>query len=180
MDASILTAGAVAIAAHVYLSPIPEVSSIKVLATYYIVNIALALYLFACKPFSVSIAHITILNTTFLATAVLLTLVRRSFYSPLAAFPGPYSYALTNLFKANLYRTGKGGYTLLDLHNKYNSDIIRIGPNELSIRDVKAVERLYKGKYPRGTVYDAALVDGASTLNTERVYKLQTPWRRIW
>jgi hypothetical protein len=38
----------------------------------------------------------------------------------------------------------------------------------LSVRDVEAVERLYKGKYPRGAVYDAALVDGASTLNTEK------------
>lgn len=180
MDASILTAGAVAIAAQVYLSPIPEVSSIRVLATFSIVNIALSLYIISSVPLLTAIARIWILNTTFLVTAFSLTLVRRAFFSPLSAFPGPRLYALSIFFKANLYRTGKGGYALLDLHKKYNSDIIRIGPNELSIRDVEAVERLYKGKYPRGTSYDVAKVGGAANLNTTRDYKIHTPWRRVW
>lgn len=180
MDSSIYTAALVAIAAQIYLSPIPEVSSIKVLRTYCFANIGLSLYYFSHTTIVSSTAHLVILNFTFLATAVLLTLVRRVFFSPLAAFPGPRLYALTNLFKANLYRTGKGAYTLLDLHNKYHSDIIRIGPNELSVRNVEAVERLYKGKYPRGTVYDAAGIDGATSLNTERDYNLQSKWRRVW
>ncbi|CZR65232.1 related to pisatin demethylase cytochrome P450 [Phialocephala subalpina] len=142
MDAAILTAGAVAIAAQVYLSPIPEVSSVKVLVT--------------------------------------LTLIRRALFSPLSSFPGPRLYGLSTLFKINLYRSGEGGYALLDLHNKYNSDIIRIAPNELSVRDVEAIERLYKGKYPRGTPYDVAKVEGSESLNTARDYRIHTPWRRVW
>ncbi|KAE8441592.1 hypothetical protein EG329_004641 [Mollisiaceae sp. DMI_Dod_QoI] len=180
MGISILTAGAVAVAAQVYLSPIPEVSIVKVFVTYFAVNTALYLYLSSYTPISASIASLTVLNITFLATATLLTLVRRAFFSPLSAFPGPPLYALTNLYKANLYRTGRGAYALLELHDKYNSDVIRLGPNELSVRNVEAVEKLYKGKYPRGIPYDIAILEGATNLNTERDYKIHTPWRRVW
>lgn len=180
MDASILAAGAVAIAAQIYVSPIPEVSTIKVLATYSIVNIALSLYLFSYMPILASITRIWILNTTFLVTVFSLTLIRRAFFSPLSAFPGPRRYGLSILFKVNLYRADKGGYALLDLLNKYNSDIIRTGPNELCVRDVEVVERLYKGKYPRGPIYDVAKVGGAVDLNSVRDYKVHTPWRRVW
>ncbi|KUJ09936.1 uncharacterized protein LY89DRAFT_700991 [Mollisia scopiformis] len=180
MDTSTLTAVALGIAFQIYVSPIPEVSSIKVLVTYSCCNLLLAVYLLTSGLVSDTIVRVTTLNITFLTTACLLTLVRRAFFSPLANFPGPPHYALTNLFKANLYRMGKNAYTILDHHIKYDSDVIRIGPNELSIRNVEAIERLYKGKYPRGTFYGAARVDGATNLNTEGDYELQTPWRRIW
>jgi len=181
MDAVTLTAVAVAIAAQLYISPIPEVSTIKVLLTYFSANTVLFLCLFAtASQILGSISRLTFLNVIFLSTATTLTLIRRLYFSPLSSFPGPKLAALSNLYKANIYRTGTGGKALLELHEKYNSDIVRVGPNEVSIRSVDAVDKIFKGKYPRGTFYEVGAINGAYNLNTQRNYEVHTPWRRIW
>jgi hypothetical protein len=172
MDAATATAVAVAIAAQLYISPIPEVSTVKVLVTYFSLNTALLLYLLTSTSQIVSsLSRFTSLNFIFLSTATTLTFIRRLYFSPLSSFPGPKLAALSNFYKANAYRTGRGAKVLLELHEKYNSDIVRVGPNELSIRNVDAIEKIYKGKYPRGRAYN---------LNTQRNYEVHTPWRRIW
>lgn len=43
-----------------------------------------------------------------------------------------------------------------------------------------AVEKIYRGKYPRGTFYEVGAINGAYNLNTQRNYEVHTPWRRIW
>jgi len=150
MDVASATAAAVAIAAQVYISPIPEISTTEVLNTYFSANTILLLYLLSTTSQLVSsISRVTILNLIFLSTAITITLIRRLYFSPLSSFPGPKLAALSNLYKANIYRKGRGAKFLLELHEKYNSDIVRVGPNELSIRNVDAVDKIYKGKYPR-------------------------------
>ena len=181
MDMATATAVAVAIAAQIYISPIPEISTTKVLITYFSANTVLFLYLLTTTFLLLSsIFRVTILNSIFLSTATTLTLIRRLYFSPLSSFPGPKLAALSNFYKANIYRTGRGAKFLVELHEKYNSDIVRIGPNELSIRNVDAVDKIYKGKYPRGTFYEVGAINGAYNLNTQRNYDVHTPWRRIW
>jgi hypothetical protein len=41
-----------------------------------------------------------------------------------------------------------------------------------NLEGVERIERLYQGKDPRGTDNNAALMDGAFTLNTERDYNI--------
>ena len=181
MDPATITAIAVAIAAQLYISPIPEVSTIKVVGTYLATNTALLVYLLASTSRIISsITGLIFLNTIFLLTATTLTLTCRLYFSPLSSFPGPKAAALSNFWKANAYRTGKGAKVLLEVHEKYNSDIVRVGPNELSIRNVDAVDKIYKGKYPRGSFYEVGAINGAYNLNTQRNYDVHTPWRRIW
>ncbi len=183
MDVATATAVAVAvaIAAQLYISQVPEISTIKVLNTYCFSNaIILTSIILSTSEITTSLSHLIILNIIFLLTFTALTLIRRLYFSPLSSFPGPKLAALSNLYKANAYRTGRGAKVLLQLHEQYNSDIVRVGPNELSIRNVDAVENIYKGKYPRGTFYEVGAINGAYNLNTQRNYEIHTPWRRIW
>lgn len=180
MDASTVMAIAIAIGAQLYISPIPEVSTIKVLVTYLSANAAVLSFLISTSNIIYSILRFITLNLIFLLTATILTLIRRLYFSPLSSFSGPRLAALSNLYKANIYRTGRGAKVLLELHEEYSSDIVRIGPNELSIRNVDAVEKIYRGKYPRGTFYEVGAINGAYNLNTQRNYEIHTPWKRIW
>lgn len=174
---------AIAVGTQIYLSPIPEVSTIKVLLIYFVTNIGLVAYLLrTSSPLYVLdfIFKFTSLNFTFLFTAVSLTLTRRLFFSPLCKFPGPRLAAASKLWAANEYRFGRHSLTVKDLHKKYNSDIVRIGPNEVSIRNVDAVEKIYKGRYTRGTFYEVGAINGEFNLNTTRNNKMHAVWRRIW
>ncbi|PVH69840.1 hypothetical protein DL98DRAFT_369684, partial [Cadophora sp. DSE1049] len=170
-----------AIAVHFILFPIHEVSTVKVLRAYSIANTIIFGFLFtSSEQLTFSFIGLATVNSTFLLVFVLLTLIRRLYFSPLSHFPGPKIAAISNIYLANEFRTGRGSHTLLKLHNQYNSDFIRIGPRELSIRNVEAVEAIYRGKYPRGTFYEVGAINGEFNLNTQRDYKLHTPWRRIW
>ena len=172
---------ALAIAAQVYLSPIPEVSTVKVVLAYYTANLILITYLFSSKLGFVDLFFkFTSLNATFLLTAITLTLIRRLYFSPLCKFPGPKLAAASKLWAANEYRLGRHSLTVKALHKKYNSDFVRIGPNEVSIRNVDAVEKIYKGRYTRGTFYEVGAINGEFNLNTTRNNKVHAVWRRIW
>ena len=172
---------AAAIIAHFVLFPIHEVSTIKVLQVYSIANtILFGIISSSSHELLPSAARLTILNCTFILVFLVLTVIRRLYFSPLSHIPGPKVAALSNIWLANEFRTGRGSHTLLKLHKQYSSDFIRIGPRELSIRNVEAVEAIYRGKYPRGTFYEVGAMNGEFNLNTQRDYKLHTPWRRIW
>jgi hypothetical protein len=175
------------IAAHLIVSPLIEPSTVKILLAYFTANIALLSYLtvtasaisFLRLSFNISLQIIT-LNTIFLLTATTITLLRRSFLSPLTKFPGPKLAALSKLWSANEYRLGRASKTYRSLHKEYNSDFIRTGPNEISISCVEAVEKVYKGRYTRGTFYEVGILNGEYNLNTRRDYKFHPAWRRIW
>lgn len=178
MELTYLAAAIAAVTSQIYLSPIPEVSTIKVLVTYITSNILLAIILIVThiRPITTFLA----VNIVFTTTAILLTLMRRLYFSNLSQFPGPKHWALSNLFKAYIYYTGEGSAKIIELHKQYKSDIIRVGPNELSIINVDAVEKVYKGKYPRGTFYLVGAINGDQNINTTRDYGQHAPWRRIW
>ena len=175
-------AAALAVASHFYLSPIPEVSTVKLVVAYYATNIALFLYfsLYSHSSLSETIVNSFTLNLVFLTTAVSTTLIRRLFFSPLCRFPGPKLAAASKIWAANEFRLGRHSLTVKELHKKYNSDIVRIGPNEVSIKNVEAVEKIFKGRYVRGTFYEVGAVNGEFNLNTTRNNNSHAVWRRIW
>ena len=174
------TAAALAIAAQVYISPIPEASTVKVVVAYLTANITLLAYLLLSTSLPRSLTHFLSLNTIFLLTFITLTLIRRLFFHPLSHFPGPPLAACSKLWEANEIRLGRASLTHKALHQKYDSDFVRIGPNEVSVRCVEAVEKIYKGRYTRGTFYEVGAVNGEFNLNTKRGYEVFGAWRRIW
>jgi cytochrome P450 family 628 len=183
MATAAFTAAGLAVAAQLYISPIPEVSTIKVLAAYSAVNCALLSYLLFLTPQASYVSTVVnqafLPNLIFLFTAWSLTAIRRLYFSPISKLPGPKFAALSKLWEANEFRLGRASETHKKLHAQYG-DIIRIGPNEVSINNVDAVAKIYKGKYTRGTFYEVGALDGAFNLNTTRDYKKHTVWRRIW
>lgn len=176
-----LTAAAVSISAHFFFSPIPEVSTLTYLATYFAGNTLLLAYLAASPNFiSQLLLRLVTLNITFLLTATCVTLTRRLFFSPLSHFPGPRVAALSRVWEAKEFGKGTFSFTVQALHKVHNSDIIRTGPNDLSISNVDAVEKIYKGKYKRGPFYEMGSMMGVPNVNTTRDYAQHGPWRRIW
>jgi hypothetical protein len=175
-----IAAIALAIGAQLFISPIPEVSTIKVVLTYLFANLTLSFYLFKSSHnlASTSIQSLT-LNATFLFIFVALTIIQRLYLSPLSKYPGPKFAAVTKLWEVNEARQGRAGPTKKKLHRQYG-DFIRTGPNEISVNHVDALDKVYAGKYTRGTFYEVGAINGAFNLNTTRDYKKHTPWRRIW
>ncbi|OJI79573.1 hypothetical protein ASPTUDRAFT_33845 [Aspergillus tubingensis CBS 134.48] len=85
-----LATAAAAITVQTFLSPIPEVSTIKILSTYILVNLAAVAWslrasISADIPPPPSIAW---LNLVFLSTATSWTVIHRLYFSPLASLPG--------------------------------------------------------------------------------------------
>ncbi len=85
-----------------------------------------------------------------LTTALLYRLVAEFFFSDLRSISGPLLARLTNLWR--LIDTWKGRHelTVQNLHRKYDS-VIRIGPNNGSISDSDAVDRIFgaKAEFPK-------------------------------
>ncbi|KAF7854777.1 hypothetical protein EAF04_010345 [Stromatinia cepivora] len=171
----------VAIGCQALLSPIPEPSTLRIISAYLSTNCILFSYLtFTRTGILQVIIQFSSLNAIFLLTAFILTAFRRLYFSPLSHIPGPTRFALTKLFIANEYRLGRTSHTIEALHQRYKSDVVRIGPNEVSVVNVDAVAKVFEGKYPRGTFYEIGAVNGEFNLNTTRDYGKHTPWRRIW
>jgi hypothetical protein len=75
---------------------------------------------------------------------------RLSSFHPLAAYPGPVLPRLSKWYAACVSQRGDVHHWIRDLHEEFG-DIVRVGPNELSIRDADAVPALldYNG-LPKG------------------------------
>ncbi len=70
----------------------------------------------------------------------LVRLVRN--YTKLSSIPGPKLAAFTDLWR---YFHGKAGKCINDyeLHRKYGSKLLRIGPNQISVSDATEVAKIY-------------------------------------
>jgi hypothetical protein len=63
-------------------------------------------------------------------------------YSKLSFIPGPFFAGLTDIWR---YFHGKAGKCATDyeLHRKYNSKLLRIGPNQISVSDPREIHNIY-------------------------------------
>lgn len=76
--------------------------------------------------------------------SLLLTAIRRTFFSELSRFPGPKLAAVSNWYEFyyDVWQQGQFTFKIQELHKRYGP-IIRITPTELHIADANFYEQLY-------------------------------------
>ncbi|KAK4144487.1 Pisatin demethylase [Dichotomopilus funicola] len=77
-----------------------------------------------------------------LLTTLLLRALLRRYLSPLRKYPGPALASITRLWKAASTASGRSHHHYIALHRKYNSRVIRIAPNEVSVSSPEAARVL--------------------------------------
>ncbi|KAJ6608708.1 cytochrome P450 [Mycena sp. CBHHK59/15] len=79
---------------------------------------------------------------------------RLSPFHPLANYPGPILCKISKLWFARVAMGGKQHMYYYELHQRFG-DVVRIGPNELSFRDVNAIAPMMGSKgMPKGPWWD--------------------------
>lgn len=73
---------------------------------------------------------------------VILRLVRNHFKRGLYGIPGPFLASLSDVWLAIHCYRGKSAYDY-QLHRKYNSPLLRVGPNTVAVGDAEAVRTIY-------------------------------------
>lgn len=114
-----------------------------------------------------------------LIALILLSLLAYTIYfrflHPLSKYPGPFWASITNVYKAYQISTLNLPTNLVSLHEQYG-DIVRIGPNDLSIRSPSAYNQIYKGgrSLPKTKFYDAFTAFNPNLFGTqdEKVFSL--------
>lgn len=162
------------------VSPVPEVSTEAYVLPYFIANSLLSWFFLKENSFTNSLSSLVTINVAFLLTSTLTTIVRRLYYSPLSSYPGPKLAAISGLWNANEARLGRTPRTHKALHERFDSDVVRIGPNELSVRNVGAIDQFYGGKYIRGNFSEVFNLQGGQNVASLRDHKIHGAWRRIW
>ncbi|KAI0687111.1 high nitrogen upregulated cytochrome P450 monooxygenase 2 [Cerioporus squamosus] len=117
------------------------------------------------------------------ALAALVVLYRISPFHPLWPYPGPFWCRTTKLWHAALATTGRQPQYLQQLHEKYG-DIVRIGPNDLSIRDASVVGPLMGSSgVPKGPNFIGAMLTETNVpmvgiMDTEEHLCRRRAWNR--
>ncbi|KAI0043483.1 cytochrome P450 [Auriscalpium vulgare] len=91
-----------------------------------------------------------------ISTAILLLLQSTVVYCllPRSKYPGPAIGKVSKLWTSLIYSRGKAHLYYQRLHERYG-DVIRVGPNELSFRDVAAIQSLMGSNgLPKGSYWD--------------------------
>ena len=87
------------------------------------------------------------------ATVVVLTIIPltwiiyQRFFHPLATIPGPFAASLSRLWMTKHSWDGDMNTTMIALHKKHGP-LVRTGPNELSVADLKAIKTIYGAGTP--------------------------------
>lgn len=81
----------------------------------------------------------------FLGLVLIFHLARNHFKPALMDIPGPFLASLTDFWRLFHSRLGKGHEDYL-LHRKYNSPILRVGPNTVAVADPEAIRVIYGWK----------------------------------
>ena len=86
----------------------------------------------------------------------------------------------SGLWNLNEARLGCASRTHKALHEQFDSDVVRIGPNESVIRNVDVIDKFYSRKYGRGTFHQVFSVSGEHNIATMRDNDIHGAWKRIW
>lgn len=98
-----------------------------------------------------------LLGLALVSLLLLLRTLYRLFLSPLAAIPGPTLAKVSRFWKIGRALDGTIMSNLFDLHEKLGP-LVRIGPNEVSVRSAEDISLLYGFStkfYKAGDYYDA-------------------------
>ncbi|KAI9445739.1 high nitrogen upregulated cytochrome P450 monooxygenase 2 [Lactarius psammicola] len=103
---------------------------------------------------------------------------RLSLFHPLANYPGPTIAKMSKLWAAYLNATGERHRYYKSLHDRYG-DVVRVGPNELSIRDSLLIHPILgQGGLPKGPAWDGW--DEPPMLSAQRDPILHMHQRKQW
>ncbi|KAH9006681.1 high nitrogen upregulated cytochrome P450 monooxygenase 2 [Lactarius hengduanensis] len=103
---------------------------------------------------------------------------RLSPFHPLAKYPGPAIAKTSKLWAAYLCAKGDMHRLYKSLHDRYG-DVMRVGPNELSIRDSSLIHPILgQGGLPKGPRWEGR--DGPQTLIAQRDPILHMHQRKSW
>ncbi|KAI0265783.1 high nitrogen upregulated cytochrome P450 monooxygenase 2 [Gloeopeniophorella convolvens] len=135
------------------------------------------IYRLACGTFS----SIFVAYATYYASLISSTLLYRlSPFHPLASYPGPAIAKTSKLWTAYRNRKGDLHTYLKGLHDHYG-DIVRVGPNELSIRDPSLIHPILgHGGLPKGPRWDGRPSPPALIAQRDPVKHMEQrkPWSR--
>ncbi|KAJ5488463.1 hypothetical protein N7539_003353 [Penicillium diatomitis] len=81
-----------------------------------------------------------------LAVFIAHRLIYRLFFHPLRLIPGPRRATLCGWYElyTNVWQDGQWCKTYPDLHKKYNSPVVRVGPDHVHVKDIDAYERIFR------------------------------------
>ena len=77
-----------------------------------------------------------------LVGVIIVKLLATRYLSPLCSIPGPFFASFTRLWKVKKWYDGDLHLALIELHRKYG-EVIRIGPNEVSIAEPDGIRKIY-------------------------------------
>lgn len=135
---------------------------------------------FSTQIFSIFASYIVVY---FAAMGSGIAAYRCTMLHPLYHVPGPFMCRLTQLWLVKSLVRGKTRFDIQALHDRYG-DIVRIGPDEVSIRNADATMQIVGGKsWQKGPSYDnTASAPGAheTALIALRDHKDHAVRRRVW
>ncbi|KAB8071277.1 elymoclavine monooxygenase [Aspergillus leporis] len=106
---------------------------------------------------SAAIENLSIAVLTVLALPLSIAILQRLYFHPLARIPGPCLAAVTDFYAFYFNYVQEGGYSkrLKKLHAKYNSLVIRIGPNHVHIDSPAFFEEVFRvgSKYTKDPAF---------------------------
>ncbi|GJE95941.1 cytochrome P450 [Phanerochaete sordida] len=114
-----------------------------------------------------------------------IALYRVSPWHPLANYPGPLLAKLSKWWLVWKERHGKQHLYIQELHEQYG-DVVRIGPNDISIRDVEAIvplmglKGLPKGPAPWGAPIEPSVVPLIGIRDNAEHARRRRPWARAF
>ncbi|KZP24238.1 cytochrome P450 [Athelia psychrophila] len=133
-----------------------------------------------CSKIASAFASSFVIYVASLATSIVV--YRLGPFHPLAKYPGPMMCKLSKLWMTYICTTGRQHIYYRSLHDKYG-DLVRIGPNELSVRDAAAVNPMMGSQgLPKGPVWAGRAA--GSKLAAKSLIQLSGPEhtrrRRAW
>ncbi|KAM3414442.1 hypothetical protein BST61_g9607 [Cercospora zeina] len=108
--------------------------------------------------------------------------IYRVFLHPLRSVPGPVAASVSKLWTVRVHLDGEYHRKNRALHERYG-DFVRVGPRELSISNLEAVQAIYgfTSKCRKGPWYDGPVSHGAlRAINTTRDPREHRFRRSIW
>ncbi|KAH8091068.1 cytochrome P450 [Cristinia sonorae] len=151
---------------------------------FFLVVIPSALSLLLWSHFSLLLAVGTAFSLYHSIILISVTLYRLSPFHPLARYPGPAKAKVASYFYYKLGAAGKRHEEVKRWFEEYNADVVRIGPNEIAIRDPSTVPAIMGTQgLARGPGHDGRgfFADNRNLLNWRDPImhaKRRKPWAR--